>query len=350
MMNALPFIDRLCAILLAPVLLCFPFTVFSQVPGSPGELTRTELGGRNSIAGRIFLPSGQPVNTRIRVNLSAPGVEITTTTDDGGKFVISGLRDGRYTVRVEADGEFEPEFQDVDISTPSRTAGQLFAVTFRLRQKESATAKPGLIDAELASVPKRALQLFRKGLDQAAKDDPKGSVELLLQAVSEYPDFVQAHSELGVQYQKLNELEKADDHLKKALTLKPNAYEPMANRGIVLVRLRRYADAEPVLRSAVKIRELSPIVHFYLGRSLLGQKRPDEAEPEFKAAHAQGGNEMIEARRALATIYLERGENAKALAEIEAYLAVVPTAHDEKHLRETVRQIKEWLKANPQPQ
>ena len=63
-----------------------------------------------------------------------------------------------------------------------------------------------------------------------------------------------------------------------------------------------------------------------------------------------GGNDMIEARRALATIYLERGENEKGLKEIEAYLAVNPKAADEKHLRETVRQIKEWLKANKKPQ
>jgi len=55
---------------------------------------------------------------------------------------------------------------------------------------------------------------------------------------------------------------------------------------------------------------------------------------------------MIEARRALATIYLERGENEKALIEIEAYLAGNPSAADEKQLRETVKQIKEWLKAN----
>ena len=158
-----------------------------------------------------------------------------------------------------------------------------------------------------------------------------------------------AHSELGVQYQKLNELEKADEHLRAALVIKPNAYEPLANRGIVLVRLRKYADAEPVLRESLKLRDAAPVVHFYLGRSLLGQKKPAEAEPEFKTAYAQGGNEMIEARRALATIYLERGENRKALEEIEAYLAGAQSPADEKHLRETVRQIKEWLKSNPQP-
>ena len=133
------------------------------------------------------------------------------------------------------------------------------------------------------------------------------------------------------------------------MKIKPDAYEPLANRGIVLVRLRRYSEADPLLRSALKLKGDSPIVHFYLGRALLGQKKSEDAEPVFRSAFEKGGNDMIEARRALATIYLERGENEKAVVEIEAYLVGNPTAYDAKQLQETVTKIKEWLKANPKP-
>ena len=275
--------------------------------------------------------------------------EVATTTDESGRFAISGLRDGTYTIHIDSDDNFEAERRDVEISVPPGTAAQVYSVLIRLREKPRKTAKVAVVDADTASIPKRALGLYQKGMALSAKGNNKGAVEQLLLAVAEYPEFMMAHTELGVLYQKLNDLDKADEHLRTALKLKPDAYEPLANRGIVLVRLRKYAEAEPVLRRAVKIRETSPIVHFYLGRSLLGQKRPDEAETEFKTAHTQGGNDMIEARRALATIYLERGENEKALVEIEAYLTANPSAADEKHLRETAKQIKEWLKANPKP-
>jgi len=259
------------------------------------------------------------------------------------------LNNGTYTLYVDPEGDFEPDSQRVDISVPRGSSPQAYSVTIRLREKRRSGAKPGVVNADLAGVPRRALEFYEKGGSKAAAGDNKGAVEQLLKAIAEHPNFVLAHAELGVQYQKLNELEKADEHLRTALELKPDAYEPLANRGIILVRLRKYPEAEPILRGAIKLKEPSPIVHFYLGRSLLGQKRPDEAEPEFRAAYTQGGKDMIEARRALATIYLEKGENKKALEEIEAYLAGNPSASDEKHLRETVRQLKEWLKANPKP-
>jgi Flp pilus assembly protein TadD len=332
------------------VLPAFSFPVLSQNPMVLTENTRSDLGGRNAIAGTVLLPSGTATKTRIRVHLSTPGAEISTTTDESGKFYISGLKQGTYTLLVDPDGDLEPDSQRVEISDPAAAPnGQVYSVIVRLRKKSGTPSKTGTVNAEVAGVPGKAVQLYMKGLERSSKDDPKGAVELFLRAVAVYPGFFLAHSELGVQYQKLNDLERADEHLKAALAIKPDAYEPLANRGIVLVRLRRYSEAEPVLRNAAKLKEPSPVVHFYLGRSLLGQKRTDEAEPEFKTAFEQGGNEMLEARRALATIYLERGENEKALVEIEAYLVGNPTTADEKHLRETVKQIKEWLKANPKP-
>ncbi len=108
-------------------------------------------------------------------------------------------------------------------------------------------------------------------------------------------------------------------------------------------------EAESVLREALKVKNDSAMTHFYLGRSLAGQNKADAAETAFRTALTMGGNDMVEARRALANIYLQRGDNEKALAEIEAYLLVNPKPADEKKLRETVQQIKNELKKNPNP-
>ena len=325
--------------------LCSP----AQAPGGQGDVTRVDLGGRNSVTGIVLSPGGRPVGYSVRIRLSRPGAEVSTFSDEYGRFMITGLGNGSYTIFVEPGEDFEPDTQQVEISQPPNTVPQTHSVTFRLRFKKGVTAKPGTLEADLAGVPKGAVESYRNAATAAAKGDTEKAVEDLLSAVAEHPDFMLAHAELGVQYQKLNDLEKADEHLRIALRLKPDAYEPLANRGVILVRLRKYAEAEPVLRDAIKLKDESAVVHFYLGRSLLGQKKPDDAEGEFRIAFEKGGNEMIESRRALATIYLERGENEKAMKEIEAYLAVNPKPADEAHLRETVKQIKEWLKANKKP-
>lgn len=318
-------------------------------PQGAGEVTRVDLGGRNTIAGVVFAPNGVPAGRGVRIRVVKAGAEANATTDDQGRFKITGLSSGSYTLIVEAGGDFEIDSQQVEVDTPRGGLPSTDWVQIQLRYKPGPKAKPGVIDATMADVPERAIKFYRKAGAAAAKGDTAAAVQELLRAVAAYPDFFSAHSELGIQYQKLNELEKADEHLRIALKLKPDEYEPLANRGVVLVRLRKYADAEPFLRDALKKRDDSAVVNFYLGRSLLGQKRFDDAEPVFRRAYEIGGNEMIEAKRALATIHLQRGENDKALAEIEAYLAGNPQATDAEQLRKTAAEIKEWLKANPKP-
>ena len=320
----------------------------AQIPGLT-ETTKTGFGGRHSIAGTVLLPSGDQANSRIVIRLVGAGRSVSTTTDEVGRFLITELHEGGYTIHVEPSQRFERQTENITVDANPLGGGQTYTIQIRLREKRSTETKAAVVDAEMTEIPKRAIEFYEKAGERVAAEDTRGAVDLLLKAVGEHPSFFLAHTELGVQYQKLNDLEKADQHLQSALKIKPEAFDALANRGIVLVRLRKYADAEPLLRKAIGLKADSAIVDFYLGRSLLGQKRPDDAEPVFRTAYEKGGKDMIEARRALATIYLERGENDKALAEIDAYLAANPTAYDAKQLQETAAKIREWLKANAKP-
>src|SRR5258705_12193465 len=54
--------------------------------GNPG------LGGRNSIQGRIYYPSGQPLNKRVRVRVSSVrGGASSIMAGDTGSFLNNGL-------------------------------------------------------------------------------------------------------------------------------------------------------------------------------------------------------------------------------------------------------------------
>src|SRR5574338_1120786 len=110
-MNARYFRFPLGLVSAAGVVLFLTLPLRAQVPGSQGELTRTDFGGRNSIAGIIYLPTGSPANVRMRVRLSSPGSEISAVTDENGKFLISGLINGSYTVEVDPDGDLESDPQ-----------------------------------------------------------------------------------------------------------------------------------------------------------------------------------------------------------------------------------------------
>ena len=334
-------IDHFCATAVL-LLLFLPVIVQPQILEERSSTTRA---GINTVAGMVYAPNGTPAGRAIFVRLSKAGSDATAWTDDDGKFLIGGMSSGIYTVTVEAGDDFEPASQRLEIAQSSG-GPQTFHVIVQLRRKSAGTREPGVVDAGAIHAPKKAVEYYRNGVNAAAKRDHEGAVNEFLKAVAEYPEFLLAHSELGVQYQNLNQLDKADAHLTLALKIKPDAYEPLANRGVVLVRLGKLEESEAVLRSAIKIRDDSAVVRFYLGRALLGMKKSDQAEAEFRAALEKGSNE---ARRSLANIYLQRGEDRKALVELEAYLQANPNPADEKKLRGTIQQIKDQLKETPKP-
>lgn len=342
-MNCRTVFGRATSLLLLSLL---PVLALSQ---SINDVRRADAEGPHSIAGIVYTPARKPAGRGIMVRVSKWGDDVIAWTDDDGEFRVTGMGNGTFTVSVSPDGDYESESQRVEITLPPKAAPQTFHVNLQLQSKQGAKARTGVIDAELASVPKKALQHYIKAKTAVSGRDNKTAIDEFLKAVALHPEFALAHLELGELYQKLNELERSDEHLRIALKLKPGAYEPLATRGVVLARMKKYAEAEPLLRDAVKIKDESPIVRFYLGRSLAGQKRPEVAEAEFLSALKMGGNSMNEARRALANIYLERGDNEKALAEIDAYLAFNPAPADEMKLRETAQRLRNSLKDNGKP-
>lgn len=315
--------------------------VRGQIAGGLTETTRTDFGGRNYISGTVFEPSGGVINVRTRIRLSSVTAgEVLTTTDDSGRFVFSGLPNGSYSVIIDGEKEYSPVTQQVEINQPRGWPPQTYTLTIRLTAKPTTDKRPGVIRTENVGIPKHSLDLYKKAIELAKTDDHKGAIDQLKLAAAEYPGFLAAFVEMGVQYMKLNLLDKADESFQLALKIKPDAFEPLVNQGIILVRLKRYVDAEPVLRSALKIKDESAIGHYYLGRALASLKRYDDAEKEFNLAISLGGDDMKEAHRMLGSMYLDQGDNKRALVELETYLSLAPTAPDIEHLRTVIEQLR----------
>ena len=325
------------------LLLCTSHAI-SQIAGGMTETTRTDFGGSSFITGSIYFPSGAPINFRIRIRLSSiTGGEVISNSDDTGKFVFSRLARGTYTVIVDGEQDYEPASQIVEIFQNRDVQN----VSFRLVPKAKASKKPDLINAENAAVPKKALLIYENAIKLSASGDNKGAIEQLKLAIAEFPAFMFAYTEMGVQYLKLNELDKADEALQAALKIKPDAYEPLVNRGIVMFRSKRFEDAETFLRRALNAKQQSAVAQFYLGRTLVSVKRYDEAEKEFRAAINNGGEQMKEAHRMLASMFLDREDYKKALTELEIYLKLAPTAPDAEQLRGVVSQLRAMVQQRP---
>ncbi len=335
------------AILLVAISLSLIVPTAAQIAGGLSETTQTGYRGKHFISGTIFSPAGLPVRARTRIRLSSLNGEIVTTTDDTGKFVFSGLDNGTYWVFVDEDEQFETASSSVEIAVHRNDLAQTFTVALRLRDKQNKLKKPDVVETAKAGIPKAAAAYYARATELAKSGDHKGAIEQLKLAVAEYPQFVVAWNEMGVQNIKLNQFDEADKNFLAALKIKPDTYEPLVNRGILLVRLKRYPEAEAELRKALAVNDTA-VVHFYLGRAAAAEKRYDEAEKEFNQSITLGGEEMKEAHRMLSSIYLEKGDDRRALAALETYLKLNPNAPDAEKLRESAAQIKQALAQTPE--
>ncbi|HEY6807033.1 MAG TPA: tetratricopeptide repeat protein [Pyrinomonadaceae bacterium] len=321
------------------VALCSAISIAAQmISPSAGD---TGLGGDNSITGTV-IAAGQRVQRHVTVRLQTmtKGDRIVVT-DDYGNFAFRNLPSGDYTLVIDKEKDFQPATQAVTIIQPRGIPGQIYNISMRLEWKATAGPRPGVINAEFADVPERARTFYTTGLEESKKGNYKEAVEQLKLAIAEYPSFMQAYNEMGVQYLKLNQLEDADAAFQQAAKINPDAIPPLVNRGIVNVMMKRYGESVPILRKAIAKDDQSAVAHYFLGQAMANLGLFDDAEKELQLSIKLGTDQMKEAHRLLAIIYTNRGNKRLAADELEAYLKLAPTAPDAEKLKEKIRELRE---------
>lgn len=339
-------------------LLTFSFGLFTlafllTTARAQGGVDYTGTGGKHTIQGRIYFPSGQRVDTQtIKVKLENPSFStLTVFSDRNGAFAFKNLIGGSYTVVAEVGDDYEVPRETVyidDLSTRGGTgitlnsAPRVFTVAIHLRPKlnRSVEAQPGVIDAGLGGVPEEARQLYEKALASARDGQSKEAIEQLKSALAIYPEFPLALNELGVQYLKLAQVHQALEALRAALKIAPEAFNPRLNYGIALLQKKQFAEAETELRQALKKKESSPTAHLYLGLTLIQLKRLEEAEKELQRAVKLGDEEVSLAHYYLGGIYWGWREYQRAADELETYLRLTPQATNAEQVRHTIKELR----------
>src|SRR5215213_4218442 len=311
----------------------------------------TGTGGVHTIQGYVFFPSGRRAEGSIVVKLqSYQSGELQVIPDSSGAFNFSNLAPGNYTVVINAGDEYEISREGVYIDTDinmSRTGARVptttrrYTVMVHLRPKaKSGHAKASVVNAALAEVPEKARKLYEKGLEEARAEDMPKAVDSLKEAVSLYPNFPLALNELGVQYLKLRQINKAVEALKQACKLSPDAFTPRLNLGIALLESKQFAEAEGNLREALKRNTNAATAHMYLGIALVRLGKHEEAEKELVVATTASGNQLGMASYYLGGIYWKKQDYPHAIEQLETYLRLTPNAPDAERVRATIKDFR----------
>lgn len=127
------------------------------------------------------------------------------------------------------------------------------------------------------------------------------------------------------------ESEKALVVLDRAIAEDAEASDAYFSKGLLLLNLKRQAEAEQAIRAGLARSADSAVGHYHLGRVLLESGKPDEAMASFERAIA--ANPSFEpGYLALASMYELRHERERAVGVLKKYLQNVnPRNRDIRH-------------------
>ncbi len=296
--------------------------------GLPGS------GGIHTIQGKVYDPSGKPIQTQLRITLESPNTStLSAATDADGAFLFRSLGAGEYRLTVYGGKEYENALEYPSIYREASPGGRIVSLTIQMRLKPS-------LDPRFASVSSDAMNAYKKGMEAAGSGDTKKAIEQLSKAVSAQENFGPALAELGVQYLKSGQLDRAAASLEAAVKLAPEEFYPQLNHGIALLNQKKFDQAEQHLRIALQKNSAAPTAHMYLGMALMNQKKLEEAQKEFETAISSNSPEVSIAHRYLGGIFWGQRDYKRAAEELETYLKLVPKAADAERTRQAITELR----------
>lgn len=316
----------------------------------------TGNGGRHTIQGRIYLPSGRTsdiMGVKVKLESISSG-ELITFADNGGSYGFKNVISGSYYIVIEASEYFEAVREAVYIGDPGSSSigggavastgmGHIVNVPLYLQPKKSNannSANGGVVNAQLAGVPQPAVELYEKAITAKSSNDSNAAIENLKQAISLYPNFSLALNELGVQYLKLNMLKEAKEAFRSSIRVSSDAFAPRLNLAMILFQANDNGEAEKELREAIKINDSSWHAHYYLGRVQIKLRNFDGAEKELIRALNLGGESAGIVHYYLGGIYWGKKQYKQAADALEKYLQLTPNASDADRVRKTVADLR----------
>jgi tetratricopeptide (TPR) repeat protein len=339
------------------VFFLFSLPLSTQPLYAQGGINYTGNGGRHTIQGRIYFPSGRSsdlMGMKIRLESAGTGSgDLVTLADPNGTFAFKNLTAGSYYVAIEASESYEALREAVYIDDPgassmrgaiqSSSTARIFNVQVYLQPKREVkeAIKPAVLRAELAAAPKQAQEAYERALAASRAGDNKKAVDELKIAIDLYPRFSVAFTEMGMQYTILGQFNQAARAFQSTLAITPDDFTSRLGYGIALQKQREFSESEKQLREATKRNDGSAIAHMYLGITLVGMKKLSQAQKELeRAVGLEGGESLAQAHKYLGGIYWGLLNYKRAADELEKYLKLDPKAADAERIRGTVKDLR----------
>lgn len=311
----------------------------------------------NTISGTVYNEQRQPV-ADIYVELQDEFYRSIgrVKTNGGGRYTFSGMREGRYTIKVIGSqfgyGTATVEVEVVNFSNRTSSTGARLSSSEYVQQDIYLQARKNSSDIEQINgvifaqeIPKNAQITYEKAVSllerrNQTEDVKLEGVKLLEESVTAFPTYYMALNRLGYEYLKQENFAKANDYLAKAADVNPS--EPTVYLlSYSLFLGKNYDLAIEVAKKSMGLYNSSSRIHTVLGSSYRITKKYNEAEEALKKAESLDKN-YSEAYWQLALLY---GNNMKKYTEaanqLETFLKLQPNSKDTVQIKKLIQQFRE---------
>lgn len=310
--------------------------------------------GGFTLEGRVSLPNGSAPAQSVRVTLTSGGRRIYETfTDLAGHFFFSGVKSGTYQLTAEGDGEtFETTSVQADVTIFGGGA-QSITQNITLRPKpDAATPRAGVVSAFEQKVPPAAREKLERAKKAAAGGEAEPAMALMREAIKLFPEYFEAHLELGNALLRAGQLDGAIAELDHAREINPNDERSYQSFGLVLMRQKKYAVAVAVFAEAARLNPSNAVNHLMRATALIHQASaldPAAADREYllgrvEAALAQASElsqgKLTADHLSMAMFYQMKGQSARAAEELEHYLQKNPEAKNADAIRAEIKRLR----------
>ena len=304
------------------------------------------------LQGRVITPSGMQPTAPVRVKLTFNGRPIHETFSDlSGRFSFPGLSRGTYQLTAEGDGvNFETTTVYAEIAAFGSSA-QTFTQDIQLRPIAHKPAQqPGVVNAFSLAVPQAAQEALAQGVKLADEGKIDAAIENLRNAIKIFPEYFDAHLQLGNIFLKLEKFDEAIAELDLARQINPNDERAYQSFGLLLMKQKNFPVAVAVFAEASRLNPSNPnnqvmrataLIHQAAGSTedrsvLLGR-----AETAISQAASLSENKSRPDSLTMALFYDLKGEPAKAAEELEAYVQKNPQLKNSDALKQEIKRLRE---------
>lgn len=339
----------------------FPIVVaiclISGLAGSYFTLPISAIGHQsqigNTISGYVFGSQRLPIADATIELLDDYSRSISRTKSNStGRYVFSGMRSGRYKVRVLPLGtDYEEQEQEIEIQNISRqmngsivtTASDNVQKDFYLRPRK--TNQPiGRSEAVFVQeVPPQAQETYRTAVQLLQDKKEDEGLKLLKTSIEIFPKYFDALERLGSEYIRLKHFVPAQILLTEAVQINPRAYKSWY--GLAYALYSQEKKTNEALEAVTKANSLNPdsVDSLLLTGVLLKRAgKFDQAEKPLKKAKELSKDTVAEVHWQLALLY---GNNLKryreAADELELFLKMRPESRDAENIKKLIAQFRE---------